>query len=243
MAFTWAANRNITNAGAATSLANNLPSTPAVGSIICASFFWFDGSGGDAGTFALKDSNNNFFTLPPSGPANQRPTTSGIIYTAYLIAPSNITNAFTASWTNACVVADLEIEEFSVSGGTAVFDIDAIGTGSSGTTINTPTIGAASGSLIHTSGSADHQVSSVDSPFTQVLAGITNPFSEGVGYLLSGSGSTQNAMTMNVSSGWISAMMAFKLSGGAPADALEWMQKSQANQLLQNYSPIIIPTY
>lgn len=242
MAFSWASNRNITARTVAnTSLANNLPSTPAIGSVLCATFIWFDGAGNSAGTLSIKDTNNNAFTLAPSGPADQRPTTAGVIYNAYLIAPSNITNGFSATWTNSGV-CDFEIEEFSVSGGTAVFDTDTIGTGSSGTSITSPTIGAASGSMIFASGAADHQVSTVDSPFTQVLAGTANQFSEGVGYLLSGSGSTQITMTMNVSSGWAAAMMAFKISSGV-VDGLEWMQKSQVNQLAHNYAPIIIPVY
>lgn len=205
--------------GSATTVSKAFANNPTPGNLVVAIFLFLDFLNSSAGTVAIKDGNNNSFTITPNSPSSARSTVDGLVYFAYLIAPANAEKTITCTYTNTSVYgASLWVQEYGVSGGTPSFSSDVAGTGSSGTAINTPTVTAAGADTLMIAAAVnDHAVSSVDSPWTQVAAGAGNQFSEGVGYILSTSSNTAVAMTENISGGWdsLGAAFAFTPSGGS----------------------------
>ena len=214
MAFSYTQAFVKTEVGASqTTAAKALTSNPTAGNVVVAILLWF--SGGTTPGASFQDGNGNAFTLATSSPSNARATTAGTVDLAFLIAPANAEKTITATFnsTGGGGIATLWVGEFGVSGGTASRDTDASGTGSSGTALNTPTLANAASSLLVVAAVSDHQVSTVDSPWTQDQAGAgTNQFSEGIGHILSGSANQVVAMTQNVSSGWDSLAIAFSFT-------------------------------
>lgn len=218
MAYSFAGNNAIATGGPVTTLSVDLPSTPNQGDTVCVALFWFSGGGSPfAGTVTVQDTNGNVYTQATNSPNTARPTTSGVIYLFHLdSAPANVHKHITATWSNVSNIVDLVAAAFVVAGGTSSYDQDAAGN-SAATNVNitSPTIPAVgSGELFFDVALSDHQVSSVASPWTQIYAGITNPFSEGVGYILS-SASLAVAFVQNIGSGNIASGMSFKISGAA----------------------------
>lgn len=202
-----------------TSIVAVLGSNPTAGSVVCVSFFWYNGGAASAGAVTVQDGNSNSYTISPNSPSAARPATAGIVYNAYLIAPANADKTITISYTTASILKSASVDEFPVSGGTAAFDADAAGTGTTGTAINTPTIPVnGANELVYCAGVSDHNITSVDAPWTQVFA--PGPaFSEAVGYILSRSSSVAVAMTENTSGGWDTIGMSFSFTaagGTAP---------------------------
>lgn len=221
-----------TQNNAATSLAVTLGAAPIVGNVVCVALLWTDGGNPNAGTVTAVDNNGKAYTRSPNSPASARPISAGDVYLLYLVVPAGAGATITVSWTTpSTALVDLWVVEFSVSGGTAAFDNDAAGTGSTGVPINAPTVPVTgSGELLFSAAVSDHQVSSVDAPWTQEAAGTGNPFSEGVGYLLSASANTPVAMSQNTSSGWDAMGMSFSFTPvvgvGKP-----WMYYAQQAQI------------
>jgi hypothetical protein len=200
-----------TGGASITTLAKTI-TAPATGSVLCATLLWYDGTNNTAGTVAISDGSGHSLTVQT--PSNARPTTAGLVYLAYGIVAAGWGATWTATFntTGGAGLASLYIAEFGVSGGTAAFDQAATGTGATGAPINTPTINVSgTGELLYAAAVSDHQVSTVDSPWTTIAAGIGTNFSEGVGYILSANSNTAVAMTQNVSvsTGWDSAAMSF----------------------------------
>jgi len=209
---------------AVTTLSKAFTSNPTPGNLVLAIFLFIDDADTTATSLAIKDGNNNSFTITPNSPSNARPTTAGVIYFAYILsAPGNAEKTITATWSNAPLLCSLWVMEFAYAGGTAAFGSDITGTGTTGAPINTPTITVTgSNTLLIAAGLSDHQVSSVDSPWVQVAAGTGNQFSEGIGYILAASANQAVAMTQNQTSGWDSMGMAlsFTPTGGGDLSAV-----------------------
>lgn len=189
--------------------------TPTTGNLIVAVLLYIDGSTANAhATFA--DGLSNAFAVTPNSPSNARPTTAGLVYIAYLQAPASPNAAITATF-DAIVsggVATLWVAEYAPTSGTnGGLDSDIAGTGTTGTTINTPTLTVnQANDLCIVAALADHVVSTVDTPWTQRVAGVANQFSEGIGDILARSTNVTAAMTENVSSGWDSLAASFKFT-------------------------------
>lgn len=217
---------NATVSGAVTTENCTLAGAPTSGNVVCIAFLYSDTLGGNAGTVTGVDSNAKSYTLTPNSPSNARPATAGLVYFLYLLVPSGAGATVTVNWTTSAATlfaADIWVMEFAVTGGTASFDMDIAGTGASGTAITTPTVTVAGASeLIIAAAVSDHQVSTVDSPFTVETQGTGTGLSEGVGYILSRSTNVAVAMTQNITSGWDSMGMSFKFtaSGGACVPSL-----------------------
>jgi hypothetical protein len=213
-----------------TTVSSTFGSTPTTGNVLVAFLLWFDAVNTTAAP-AVKDANNVSFTVTPNSPSNARPTTAGIIYCFYLQVPGTPNGAITATFntTGAAGLATIWVMEFAPSGGTfGGLDMDAVGTGATGvsTNLNTPTVTAAgSHELFVAAALPDHQVTSVDAPWTQVAAGIGNQFAEGIGYILDQSSNQALAMTLNVLSGWDSfgASFIFTPAGGTCTPTLTLM--------------------
>jgi hypothetical protein len=215
--------------GAATTVSKAFTSNPTLGNLVVAILLYIDDADTTVNTLAIKDANNNSFTITPNSPSNARPLTAGLIYMGYILsAPSNADKTITATFANAGIVASLWVMEFSPNGGTASFSSDITGTGTTGTALNTPTVSTAgTDTLMIAAALSDHQVSTVDSPWTQVAAGVANQFSEGIGYILSRASNAALAMTQNQSSGWDSMGAAFALTPGATDTGLKFRKTSR----------------
>lgn len=215
-ALTQAAVHTQTSSSGATTVTATLGSTPVTGHLMIGLLLWFDGTNSTAGTPTVKDANNVSFTKTTNSPSNARPTTSGIIYIFYLQVPATANGAITTTFNSigGGGAATLWVLEFTpTSGSNGSFDTDVAGTGTTGTTVNTPTVTQTQANdLMIFAALSDHQVSSVDSPWTQVAAGIANQFSEGIGYILAQSSSQAAAATQNTSSGWDSIGASFKFT-------------------------------
>lgn len=202
-----------------TSAAVTFGASPTSGYVVTAVLLWYDGTNNTAGTPAISDGSGHSLTV--CSPSNSRATTAGVVYLAYGIVSAGWGTTWTATFntTGGGGLATLWLREFSVASGTAGFDACVTGTGTTGTAVNTPTATVAgSAELLFAAAVSDHQVSTVDSPWTQIAAGAgTNQFSEGIGYILSASSNTAVAMTQNVSSGWDSAAMSFTFTPAASA--------------------------
>lgn len=204
------------NGTTGTSITCTLGTTPSVGDVVAVAFLWYDGTNNNAGTVTIADGNSNAYTVTSASPSNTRPTTAGVVYLAYFIASGTPHATITVSYTTASALKVVSVDRFPVSGGTAAFDSNAAGTGTTGAAINTPTVTVSgSNELVYSAGLSDHVINSVDSPWTQIYAGaVSDPtFASGVGYILARSSNVAIAMTENSSaagtSGWDSMGMSF----------------------------------
>lgn len=235
-ALAQAAVRTQTSSIGAVTVTANLGSTPTAGNLMVGILLWFDGTNNTAGTPLVKDANLVSFTKTTNSPSNARPTTSGIAYIFSLQVPASPSGAITAVFNSigGGGAATLWVLEFTPTSGTnGGFDTDAAGTGTTGTTINTPTITQTQANdLMVFVALSDHQVSSVDSPWTQVAAGVANQFSEGIGYILAQSSSQAAAATQNTSSGWDSMGASFKFTAAGGGGGKPWTYYAQQAQLM-----------
>lgn len=231
LAQAWARTQVTVNATTATVTL----STPTTGNLLVSAFLWANSMGNSA-SLAVKDANNVAFTITPNSPSNTRSGSAGIAYLAYLQVPATPNGVITGTFgtTGAGGLATLWVAEYAPSSGSnGGFDSDSAGTGSTGTTINTPTLTVSQANdLCIIAALSDHLVSTVDSPWTQRAAGAGNQFAEGIGDILSQGSNVTAAMTQNTSSGWDSIAASFKFTASgstAPIGVLEEpMQNSRS---------------
>ncbi len=214
---------------------NNNPSTttqnvvltnnPSLGDLVIVGFTWANGAGSTPTTPTLVDANSNSYTLTTNSPSTAQGATAGFDYIFYLLsAPSNASKTLTATYQNTGAgtvhAAILTADDFTVTGGTVTFNGDAAGSGTTGVTINTPSITpAAAGDLLYAHGSSANAISSVDSPWTQ---GAIDSDGQASGYILSASaGSTSLAMTQT-SGQWSSMAASFKFTASGANNAI-WL--------------------
>jgi hypothetical protein len=210
-------NNNANSTSQAVVLTNN----PAAGDLVIVGFTWANGAGSTPTTPTLVDSASNSYTLTTNSPSTAQGATAGFDYIFYLLsAPANATKTLTATYQDtgagAVHAAILTADDFTVSGGTVTFNNDAAGSGTTGTTINTPSITAnAAGDLEYAHASSANAISSVDSPWTQ---GAIDTDGQASGYILSASGSSTAIAMTQTSGAWSSmaASFAFTSSGTPP---------------------------
>ena len=169
-------------------------------------------------SFTIADSNSNSYSFTSGSPS----TTGGVqCYIAYLLsAPGNATKTINFAWTTAAVM-DAYVSEFT--GGTFAFDLDAAGgSGSSSTTINTPTV-TPSGASEFVYAFANSQ-GSISAPTSGGTLGIWTgvgaaPSSQGsmAEYILSQSSAAQAQFTSS-SNPWSSIGAAFTVGTINPGD-------------------------
>lgn len=220
MGFTYAEGvTGFTNGG--TSAAAVLTGPITTGDLICIGINTNNGGASGVVT-SVVDNNGNAYTKSTSSPAQ---AASGIIagsqfYMYYLVAPSNAGTTITVTVTVATDFA-FNVDRFSVSGGTATFDKDAIANTGSGATINTPSITPTNtGSLIYAGASVQNTIShplagATLGVWTGGGAGQNNEGSVTEYLLSSASGATLPNMTMGTGA-WISGAMTFFIPGTPP---------------------------
>lgn len=108
-----------------------LTTNPVQGSVVCVGICFGSVS---QPTITVKDSNNNNYVQTPNSPSG----TVGFVFMFYLIAPVNATKTLTVTTSSNAATAAWA-EEFTVTNGNAIFDVDKIGTGT-GTTFNLPSL-------------------------------------------------------------------------------------------------------
>jgi hypothetical protein len=144
------------------SITVTLTNNPTTGNLVVVA--WLGGS--SPTSLTVKDANNNVYTVTPQSLTD---TTVGYLALAYLLsAPSNANKAITISFTGTVFCAAWA-DEFSVSGGTAAFDLGATGHATnSGTTFNGVSITpSASGELLYALGSPNNALSNPTAGATQ----------------------------------------------------------------------------
>jgi hypothetical protein len=191
-----------------------IPQNPRPGDLVCVGIM--GGHGLTLGT--VKDSNNNSYTITPNSPSSAHDATAGSIWLAYLLsAPANATGTITATFSAGTIsTADMWADEFYMgSGASAVFDKDAVGSGSTGPTINTPSITPTqTGELLFAHANCDAHVTAINGSWIQGDGTLQSPAFDGAAYILSSSsGATALNFTEN-GSAWDSMAMAFSLSAG-----------------------------
>lgn len=192
-------------------------STPNQGNVVWVAVISFDGTATPP-TVTVKDGNSNVYSATPNSPslANSEAITAGAPWLFKLVAPSNASATITATYSGTTTFCAIAAAEFNVTGGTASFDVDAAGSGASGTNVNTPTINpTGAGELLFFLAGVAHTITSVNSPWT--IAGSV--FSgNAIGYILNGSsGGTAVNCTVNNSGAWeaMAGAFSFTASGGA----------------------------
>jgi len=193
-------------------LTATLSTAPIQGNLVCVAITAIPGSSLTLST--VKDANGNSYTVTPSSPSNAQSASAGETWLAYLLsAPTNASATVQATFTTAPPVGSrMYIDEFSVTGGVQVFDKDAVGSGTAGTTINTPTIVPAFASeLLYAAVSLAQTITAAGSPWTLGF-GFSGTGNE---YDLSSSSSTPVNFSQNFSGAWDSMAMAFYISGPA----------------------------
>jgi hypothetical protein len=173
----------------------------------------------------VKDSNNNSYTQSPNSPSTFL-SGSGQVWLFYLVAPSNATNSITVSWTG--TGGGIWIDDFTVSGGSAVFDADLGGETAVGTTpVNTPSLTpAGTGELLYSGMTAGGSLTAPAAGatlgnWTGATGGLQ--LNNGAEYDLSSvSGANPVDYTQSGGPGWSGMVMAFKLSSGAPSVAVDF---------------------
>jgi hypothetical protein len=198
-----------------TSLTINLPNNPTLGDLVVAGFTWANGAGTAPSTPTVVDSNSNAYTLSTKSPSSTQAAAAGFDYVFYLLsAPANASKTLKATYQDtgggAVHAAILQADDFNVTGSISFF-ADAVGSGTTGGTINTPTISSNSaGDLLYCHATPANSISSVNSPWTQ---GVIDGDGQASGYILSAStGGTALNMTQ-VSGAWDSIALAFTISG------------------------------
>ena len=132
--------------GGANTLTITLPVAPTAGNLVVVGM---EGGGSLAG-LAVKDLNNNVYTLTPKSPWTGSLGFNAIAY--LLSAPANAAAGITATWTTGSGNTFANADEFS-GPGLWQFDNDTNANGtSSGTTISTPTISPTQFDLLYAMG-------------------------------------------------------------------------------------------
>lgn len=207
MGFTWVQGKSFQTGSATTTVAVTLGSLPIVGNLICVVV--------QADTYvSLKDENNNSYTITPNSPSNANAGPSGIEWAAYLIAPANAGQVLTWTGSGTLGSAGIFADEFTFEVGfNAVLDVDAAGTGTIGTAVNTPSITpAGAGELLYGGAAVESFITAANSPWTGASTGLGGAIGTYAEYILSSaSGATALNFTQSGSGHWDSMAMAFKL--------------------------------
>lgn len=201
--------------GTTPSVTVTLGAAPTPGNLVCVGCAYGGSSG--AGTFVppiqVKDGAGNLYVITPSSPAQGQPSTlAPFIFLGYLLpvpvgASASITLTFTGDSGNLCLI---RAEEFSFAGFPAQFDADAVGSGTTGTTVNSPSITpSGAGELLYSTAAVDHSITSANSPWTQDAAGVDGNGGDGEYILSSASGATTVNYTVAVAGEWNAMAMAF----------------------------------
>jgi hypothetical protein len=219
MAFSHVQGKLGTATSGHATVASVLTSAPTTGNLVCVVIT----AQGSITLNSVKDnaSPNNSYTITPNSPSSANDGTAGSCWLAYLLsAPSNANPTITATFSaNSVGTLDIWAEEFSVTGGSQTFDKDVIGSGTSGTTINTPSITPTNAnSLLFSGASVENQISA---PAAGATLGVWTGSAGGISasgnqaeYDLSASGAT--AVQYTQSSGhWDAMVMSFFISAGA----------------------------
>jgi hypothetical protein len=184
-------------------------------------------------TVAVVDGSGNGYTVSPSSPENQYIYNSAAEWMFYLLsAPSNAskTVVFSFSGCSGSPIARMILDEFSVNGGTAVFDLDAKGYAPTGSTVNCTTITpSTSGELLYSGGTASHAIIAPTAGATQGMwtgaaGGITDTVM--AEYDLSASGPTTVNYTVNQAGQQEAMIMAFGYQQNPLANTWTWMSGS-----------------
>lgn len=177
-------------AGTATSgltVSATLGSNPTTGDTLCVGVLFYDGTT-TAPTFTVQDGNSNNYTVESHNTGATNMADAGYLGQAYLVnAPANADKVITVTFSKACSIAAVWVDDFAVSGGTSAYDNGAVGNGA--TAITTPTIPVAgSNELLYCVVADSTDVGAANSPWTGVDGG--NQFGCWAGYDLSASSNT-----------------------------------------------------
>lgn len=114
--------------GAVTCTLGSTPDSTKAHVLIVAAF-----TSGDASSIAVKDANNNVYTLSPSAPSNLYGISSSVVWQFFLIMPSsgNATAAVTITPNYSVQFTACYLSDFTNTVRTAIFDIDAAGAAAS----------------------------------------------------------------------------------------------------------------
>lgn len=213
MAFTHAQATATANvSGVATSLNVVLTNNPANTDCVCFGGQWFNASGSPA-TFTVADANSNSYTKSTNSPSSTNASTSGAAFGFHLDNASGASKTITATFTSPGSSGSVEIfaDDFTVSGGTASFDKDAVGSGNA-STINTPTVTrTGSNELLWCFAAVEQSISGVGGTWTQGAIGGHGNATE---YILSSSVDVAANFSQGVSGHWDSVGMSFSISAG-----------------------------
>ena len=196
-------------ASAGNSVSCTLASAPSPGSAVAV----FAVSHGQFG-FKVVDGSLNNYTVTPHSPSSANDLSAGSAWLAYLVAGSNANPTITASWTTGtCTACSITVMSFPVTGGTATFDTDAIGSGTSGAP-SLPTLASSSSSELLIGACADSSgCGGVTGSWTVGPTGLGSLLEEAE-YNLAGSTAT-NVGFSSSGGAWDTVGMAFRLGAKA----------------------------
>lgn len=207
--FSWVQGNLGTYVTSGTTASVVLPSNPTAGDLVaCNVSYW---SSGGTTIVSAKDANNNNYTVSTHSPSTFDASV-GQAFALYLLkAPANANKTITVAFANATSASALKCDEFSVRGGFAAFDQDQIGTGTSGSVTNTPSITpTVAGELLYAGCTVANSISQAVPPWSQ-FGGSIPPDGSDAAFIPSSS-STAIALQFNQGSGgWSCIAEAFKL--------------------------------
>ncbi len=185
-----------TNGKSQTTLVCTLTNNPVSGDIVPIGFVWSNGTSSGPASVTISDGNSNSYTVSAHSPSTTQAATRGAVYLFYVLsAPANasktITATFSTTGSGSIHFATMCVDDFTVTGATPTLNLDSTGTGTTGTTINTPTVTANSGNLAYAMANGN-VITTVNSPWTGTT---TATIGAGCGYILSATGNTALSMT------------------------------------------------
>jgi len=128
-----------TSVGSGTSTTLTLTSNPVTGNLVCVAVL-ANSENPIPSSMALSDANGNVYTFTPLSPSEANPGgNNNLVWLAYLLsAPANASKTLNFTWVTSSSLK-MYADEFSYSG-TVSFDKEIAGSGTTGTTVNSPTI-------------------------------------------------------------------------------------------------------
>lgn len=233
MPFTHVLGSGATGSGAGNTATITLGAAPTQGNLVCFGIVITAGTTAipTISGLVIEDSNGNVYTVTPQSPSaeitqtgNTFPTsTTGATYAAYLLsAPANASATITATWTvtgggGGMQSTQIFADEFSYTGGSAVFDTSVAATNVAGaTTVTTPSITPThAGSLIYNTTGSCNTITAVGGTWVAGGGGAQN--GDESAYVLSQTGALAADYTQSGSYGWSGVSMAFFIaSAGNP---------------------------
>lgn len=129
----------MTHTAGAQDIVVTLGANPTTGNLVCVGIYSTHVTPTPA-TFTVTDGSGNVYTVTPKSPFTDT-TVPGTVSLFYLLfAPSNASQTINVHCVQGGVTFSAWAEEFGVTGGVALFDLDVGGKGPGGTTINLPII-------------------------------------------------------------------------------------------------------